>query len=560
MSVLQRTQTQPLSQQHVPRKVTFDFAGATRAECGDDVPGKGAAASVAGGAQQPLRAQLCASVPGPNTRAADGSCDTGSSSSTTAAGGTSACVSGAKAQHSHRMAGQQLHLLPALSEPMLLEAPCGACPSTHSEHCLAPAHSSQPCAGSTAAAGQHTATPGVHSVHRQHATGTVLASGGGGGGGCATSNSAPAHTRTLSAEHQPRSLGTLVMSSSSNTRRVVQLSSSSSNVATEVPPAATQKPPLVKSASMQASGVAAAPGIASSPKLLMFSPPKPALLMQRIRSFASSGRDRQSGSSTVTSSSSMKRGHRRHSFDVTAAGAMADGAAGRAGATPAALLPGGSSDAAAVSPLSPPADKTRPPTASASLASPLAALSKLTNLLSPGNACAAAAAAAEAAGAGAGAVTSKCCSPCGGRQVEHVVGRATQPGATGALPAAAAGSGGAGNTGTAALLVGLAGGHDVAGALISPTRSCRKGGVSFKVGQGVWPAQASKAHAHLTACMMPSGRQSVQHVVSARVGVLLVVQALTLNTLLRCSLSINTLLYCGHAMHRPAPYHYTRRC
>lgn len=384
---------------------------------------------------------------------------------------------------------QQLHLLAALSEPVLTsDIPLLPSDSTASKRvgdtggsgcccCSSPVRSSQSGACSATAAAAAAASR-AHSHSWRHAPASATAAAGSaagasacGGSDCMACASGCADTAVLSAPTHvgyqdgvlpaglspASSLGTLA--APDNMRRVVQLRSSrgctgAATSALVIPSAgadratAQQKPPLLKpgSATVPAQGAAGA----SNPKLPPFSPPKPGagVLMQRLRSFAHSSKDRGSSGS----SSALLR---RYSFDHTASAAIP--AASRDSSQPAAVVGQPASavltDASASSP--PRSSRVRS-AAAAGLSSPLAALSKLGVFLSPPS--------ASVTTAAHGHSSSCCTAPdfkgaAGGGTSKHKAGgHAVQPtrGCEG---------------GPAALLVGLAGtagveaaaaGHEVA--------------------------------------------------------------------------------------------------
>lgn len=331
---------------------------------------------------------------------------------------------------------KQLHLLPALSEPMMVEVRAG---SSHAG-CAASA---------TTAAGNHVPACGNYSGCTACADGCEQAE--------YTSYSAPTHTGPLqqafSAGHL-RSLGTLA--APSRACRVVELGCSSSSSA-----AGQRKPPLLKANSTAAAAAQGSAGNIPSPKsglLGAASPPKPAMLLQRIRSLA-------------------QRERRHHSVDLTSVTL----------ATAHAAVAGPDGEPA---PSPPPPELSSPPrhimprsrpAAGAGLASPLAALSKLAGFLSPPSA-----PSSVLRGAAARSQSACCSAPCCD-QAQPLAGAQHKAGSCQAQRGTACAEGG-----TAALMVGLAGtgcagvadglaweGHG----LISPSRGCRSAkGVCMKVG------------------------------------------------------------------------------
>lgn len=426
-----------------PRKVSFDCTTQQQRKATPVCVAALKAAAAAGSRATPPQqrhqpAQQRVSSPG-FVLTAGGAC----AGSDTAQGASlsAAAVEPRRADSSDVPQTKQLHLLPALSEPMMVGVSAGS----SSAGCVASA---------TTAAENH-----------------VPACGNSGCAACAdgcqqaehTSYSAPTHTGPLqeavSAGHS-RSLGTLP--APSRARRVVELGCSSSSAAGQ------RKPPLLKANSTAAAAQGPAGNIPSPKSVLLVaaSPPKPAMLLQRIRSLT-------------------QRERRRHSVDltdVTLATAQAADAGPGSGSEPA---PGVDLSAA---PSPPPPELSSPPrhmprarpAAGAGLASPLAALSKLTGFLSPPSA-------PFSVRAAAARSQSACCSaPCC-EQTQPLAGPQHKAGSCQAQRGAACAEGG-----TAALMVGLAGtgcagvadglaweGHG----LISPSRGCSSAkGVCMKVG------------------------------------------------------------------------------
>jgi hypothetical protein len=377
---------------------------------------------------------------------------------------------------------KQMNLLPALSEPMLVEVP-SALPGSDSVHadcagyslcgcCSSPGRS---CQSSTCSAAVTAATSGApqtkslfftaisgagdprHALPSAHDGDCV-----GGADGCAQATvwSAPAHTGVLqkvfSAGPPARYDDTLT--GSSDVRRVVQ----------SVPPAVAasaggqEKPPLLKASTT--SGPAQGGGGAPSPKSMLVSPPRPAVLMQRLCSLAV-GKEH-----TTADSASTAQWGRRYSYALTAAGAAA---------TAADPDPCENSDpAAAMDPPEssgpPPAQCPSPPRYRArqlgGLASPLAVLSKLSGFLSPPSTSVLAAVELRSQSAGC---TAHCC----------------EQGQASAGPERQRGAASAEGTGTAAMIVGQVNAHEAHQAawarqeLGQPAQGCRGvKGVCKKVG------------------------------------------------------------------------------
>lgn len=467
-----------------PRKVSFDCAALQlqqqRKGMSVCMAALSAAAAHTGAEraharQQGRQAQLRTSSPG-FAHAAAGCC-AGCSGNGTAA-------EPSQSEGAHASVAKQLNLLPALSEPVLVEVQSQP-GSSHSGSgagdacccCSSPRRTTQSgtCSAAVAAAAGR---PRPQSVHLVAATAAAhaLPCGGDSGcagcaGGCAQAEqaflSAPAHTAALQTTFSgpaPRSLGTLTGFNSA--RRVallgqhssaglppVDVSGGAAGMANRV--AGQAKPPLLKASSIAAMPAQPAGG-APSPKAMLFSPPKPIMLMQRLRSMT-------------------HRERRRHSFDLAAVSAAP------AVAPAAAASPGGISEAAAGNSLpaaaglapelpSPHRQKVRSGTG-AGLASPLAALSKLSGFLSPPST-------VRSQGASV---------PCPGRNASVAV-----PAGQAGIAAAQHGTAGA-EGGTAALMVGLTGNdcaemaawevQESAGGRVSPSQGCRSAkDVCMKVG------------------------------------------------------------------------------
>lgn len=427
-----------------PRKVSFDCCATQQQHKATPVCVAALKAAAAAGSratppqqrQQP--AQQRASSPG-FALTAGRAC--AGSDAAQGAGLTAAAAELGRADSSDVPQTERLHLLPALSEPVMLEVSTGSSSSSHAG-CAS--------AATATAAGDHMPACCVACTDGCEQAGQ-------------TSYSAPTHTgplqAALSAGHS-RSLGTLAPPS--RARRVVELGcSSSTNTVGQ------RKPPLLK-ANSTAAAAAQGPGAGNipSPKSLLpvgASPPKPAMLLQRIRSLT-------------------QRERRRHSVDLTgvalAAAHAADAGAG-SGSQPAA----GSSSPAPPELSSPPRPVPRArPAAGGGLASPLAALSKLTGFLSPPSMPLSVSTAAAARSQSTTCPTAPCCKQ-EGMQQQRQAGSCGQ-----AQRGAACAEGGT----AAALMVGLAG-TGCAGVaedgcawegrgLISPSRGCRSAkGVCIKM-------------------------------------------------------------------------------
>lgn len=380
---------------------------------------------------------------------------------------------------------QQLQLSPALSEPMLVdvhtpfEHPASKSQVDNSSGscccCTGGQRSSQSGTCSTAAAAA-AAAANAHPLAWPLGVPVAAAAGfsqqqreqarHGTQGACAQglavpagAHSAPANTGDLQAllatGHQPRSLGTLA--APSGARRVVQLGRATSTAAAASSSSGTkgvaaaavtkapgpQKPPLLKSSS-----IAVPPGqavaAATSPKPLLPSPPKPALLLQRLRSLGHAHKE-------PSSAGGFPAWNRRHSVDLAAGnpGATAAVSSAPSGSSDPAVVtdpqPGAAAAAAALPDLvTPPRSKARPP-AAAGMASPLAALCRLGGLLTNPTA------AGSAATVAAAKRHNSCCSETS-RDRSCDPGSLVQAGSSAAQrssPGAAAGAAG--------LLVGLAG-------------------------------------------------------------------------------------------------------
>jgi hypothetical protein len=309
---------------------------------------------------------------------------------------------------------QQLHLLAALSEPVLTsdipllpsDSKASVCFGDTGGSgcccCSSPVRSSQSGTCSATAAAAAAASQAHSHSWRQAPASATAAAGAAGAGACADSDcmacaggcadaavlSAPTHVGdhdgVLAAGLSPASsLGTLA--APDNTRRAAQLRSSrgctgAATSAVGIPSVradratAQQKPPLLRPGSTTVPAQGAAGSM--SPRRPLFSPPKPGVgvLMQRLRSFAHSSKDHgSSGSSALL---------RRYSFDHTASAAIP--AASRDSSQPAAVVgPPASAGLAVASASSPPRSSRVRSAAAAGLSSPLAALSKLGGFLSP---------------------------------------------------------------------------------------------------------------------------------------------------------------------------------
>lgn len=482
-----------------PRKVSFHCPALHSADTAKATVPAGLQAAMAAAGMPPHshKQQQRVSLPGPAHNSDDGS------SSIEASGGaaTVTCSSSKDAQEAALL--QRLKLLPALSEPLLLDVTVGLsgsdCEDTESCCCDHPRRSSQSgtCSAAVAAAsagnrhahswrmttGAHTGPAGpAASSTKCFAAAATNAAGNAACTSCpCTSDDGaavpePGNTgmlaRSVPTGHKPRLLGSL-SSASTGARRVVQLGGCSAAAAGAAATARAgcagqsmqqQKPALLRFGSFPAAAVASG----GSTKSLLCSPPKPAMLIQRLRSFA---RDR-----SCAASSTVAGPHRRHSVDLFPASAMQ-------GAAAACAI--GSSDPAAASdspaecccqsiPSSPQKARARPAAAAAAaagLSSPLAALCKLGGFLSPPTASVAAAHMHNTCSTG----------PIQRQGRDPGVGK----GAAGLSAQSGASSA---EAGTAALLVGLAAqptwaGQQHASSLSSPTSSCRGAkGVCLKVG------------------------------------------------------------------------------
>jgi len=487
-----------------PRKVSFHCPALQSADTAKPTVPAGLQAAMAAAAMPPHshKQQERVSSPGPAHTSDDGS----SSIESSRGAATGTCSSSRSKDAQDAALLQPLKLLPALSEPVLLDVTVGAsgsdCESSESCCCCCdqPRCSSQSgtcraAVDTASASNRHTRswcmTAGAHTGPAGPAacsTTCSAAAASAANAGCTScpcscddgaAVSEPGNTgmlsRSLPTGHKPRLLGSL-SSASTGALRVVQLGGCSTAAAGAAATARAgcagksmeqQKAPFLKFGSLPIATLAS--GGSTSPKSLLCSPPKPAMLIQRLRSFA---RERSCAASSIVGGQ-----HRRHSVDLFPASTTQAAAAACAigSSDPAAAADSPAECCCQSIPSSPQKPRARcaaaAAAAAAGLASPLAALCKLGGFLSPPTASVAA------------AHTHSTCS------TGPIQRQGKDPGVrTGAAGLSAQSGASSAEAGTAALLVGLAAqptwaGQQHASSLSSPT-SCRSAkGVCLKVGR-----------------------------------------------------------------------------